>query len=183
MRDKGLNSLRQWIDEIDSGRFPGLYLLMTGTPAFYDGPHGMQRLTPLAQRLQVDFQTDARFDNPRAVQIRLPNFTQISLVQVGLRVRDIYIGGCKASQRISERVTDRFIERLATTLLGELGGKIGLAPRLFLRKLVSDILDRVDHFPDCNPEAHYTLNLTKHDLSEDGSETGSVEQLERLNLE
>lgn len=39
-REKGLNALRQWIDEIDAGRYPGLYLVITGTPAFYDGPKG-----------------------------------------------------------------------------------------------------------------------------------------------
>ena len=50
VRDKSLNSIRQLIDEVDSGRFPGLYLVITGTPAFYDGPQGIQRLEPLAQR-------------------------------------------------------------------------------------------------------------------------------------
>ena len=71
VREKGLNALRQLIDDIDGGRFPNLYLLTTGTPAFFDGPQGVRRLEPLAQRLHVDFQTDARFDNPRAVQLRL----------------------------------------------------------------------------------------------------------------
>lgn len=37
VRDKALNALRQLIDEVHSGRFPGLYLVITGTPAFYDG--------------------------------------------------------------------------------------------------------------------------------------------------
>ncbi len=55
VRDKAFNALRQLIDEIDAGRFPGLYLLMTGTPAFYDGPSGASRLPPLAQRLATDF--------------------------------------------------------------------------------------------------------------------------------
>jgi hypothetical protein len=54
VRDKGLNALRQFMDEIEVGRFPGLYLLMTGTPAFFDGAYGVQRLPPLAQRLHVD---------------------------------------------------------------------------------------------------------------------------------
>ena len=44
MREKGLNALRQLLDEIDAGPFPGLTLVMTGTPAFYDGPQGVQRL-------------------------------------------------------------------------------------------------------------------------------------------
>lgn len=46
-RAKVLNALRQLIDEIDSGRFPGLYLLVTGTPAFFEGRQGIQLLPPL----------------------------------------------------------------------------------------------------------------------------------------
>ena len=65
VRDKSLNALRQMIDEVDSGCFPGLYLMITGTPAFFEGPQGIRRLEPLAQRLHVDFQTDAHFDSPR----------------------------------------------------------------------------------------------------------------------
>ena len=74
VRDKALNALRQLLDEIDSGRYPGLFLMITGTAAFYDGPSGVTRLPPLAQRLATDFSTDSRFDNPRAVQLRLPGF-------------------------------------------------------------------------------------------------------------
>src|SRR5207302_6507999 len=40
VRDKGLNALRQLLDEIDAGRFPGLFLVITGTPAFFDGQQG-----------------------------------------------------------------------------------------------------------------------------------------------
>jgi len=43
VRDKSLNALRQIMDEIDSGRFPGLYVVITGTPPFFDGPMGVQR--------------------------------------------------------------------------------------------------------------------------------------------
>jgi hypothetical protein len=31
VREKSLNALRQLIDEVDSGSFPGLYVLITGT--------------------------------------------------------------------------------------------------------------------------------------------------------
>ena len=51
VRDRALNALRQLLDEIDSGRYPGLFLMITGTSAFYDGPSGASRLPPLAQRL------------------------------------------------------------------------------------------------------------------------------------
>ena len=105
VRDKSLNALRQLIDEIDSGRFPGLYLLITGTPAFYDGPQGAQRLEPLAQRLHVDFKTEARFDNPGAVQIRLPGFDLERLCQVGCKVRDIFQQHAKAASGSRRRAT------------------------------------------------------------------------------
>ena len=41
VREKGLNGLRQLLDEIDAGRFPGLFLVITGTPVFFDGPQGV----------------------------------------------------------------------------------------------------------------------------------------------
>jgi hypothetical protein len=99
VREKGLNALRQLIDDIDGGRFPNLYLLTTGTPAFFDGPQGVQRLEPLAQRLHVDFQTDPRFDNPRAVQLRLASFDHERLVEVGIRVRDLFLAECSSRIR------------------------------------------------------------------------------------
>ena len=90
IREKGLNALRQLIDEVDAGRYPGLYVIITGTPAFYDGPQGVRRLEPLAQRLHVDFGGDPRFDNLRAVQVQLPGFDHDRLVEVGRKVRDLY---------------------------------------------------------------------------------------------
>ncbi|HEX6968592.1 MAG TPA: BREX system ATP-binding protein BrxD, partial [Micromonosporaceae bacterium] len=146
-RDKALNALRQLIDEVHSGRFPGLYLMITGTPAFYDGPQGVQRLAPLAQRLATDFSTDPRFDNPRAVQIRLPGFTVDSLIELGVRVRDVFAGGSDAAQRIRDLVDDDYLAQLARAVAGGLGGRVGVAPRLFLKKLVGEVLDRVDLFP------------------------------------
>ncbi len=47
VREKGLNAIRQLIDEVDSGRFPGLYLVITGTPAFFDGPRAYSGFSPL----------------------------------------------------------------------------------------------------------------------------------------
>lgn len=165
VRDKSLNALRQLIDDIDSGRFPGLYLLITGTSAFYDGPQGAQRLEPLAQRLHVDFQTDSRFDNPRAVQIRLPGFNLDRLCQVGCKVRDIFKQHAQAPERIAAFCEDDYIRELADAVTGRLGGKVGVAPRIFLKKLVADVLDRVDQFPDFNPRKHYALTIVETELT------------------
>lgn len=166
VRDKSLNALRQLIDEIDSGRFPGLYLVITGTPAFYEGPQGIQRLEPLAQRLHVDFQTDARFDNPRAPQIRLPAFSLERLCLVGCKVRDIYQQHAEAPDRIATKCDDTYVQTLADAVAGKLGGKVGVAPRIFLKKLVADILDRVDQFPEFDPREHYTLTMTDNELTD-----------------
>lgn len=165
-RDKALNALRQLIDEVHSGRFPGLYLVITGTPAFYDGPQGVQRLAPLAQRLATDFTTDPRFDNPRAVQIRLPGFTGERLVQLGLKVRDLYAAGAGDPVRIREVADEAYIDDLAKAVGGRLGGKVGVAPRIFLKKLVGDVLDRIDQFEEFDPRVHYQLTLSGSELTD-----------------
>ncbi|MGP5566167.1 BREX system ATP-binding protein BrxD [Pseudomonas helleri] len=165
VRDKSLNALRQLMDEVDSGRFPGLYLVITGTPAFYDGPMGVQRLPPLAQRLAVDFTTDARFDNPRAVQIRLRGFSRESLEEVGGKVRNLYAENSAMSERILRLADDDYIAELARAVTGKLGGKVGIAPRIFLKKLVGEVLDRIDQFEDFNPRQHYALTISDSELT------------------
>ena len=165
VREKGLNALRQLLDDVDGGRFPNLYLAITGTPAFYDGPQGIQRLEPLAQRLHVDFQTDARFDNPRAVQLRLTTFDNERLVEVGTKVRDLYAAGCSAPDRIHRFANNDYINTLARSMAGKLGGKVGIAPRLFLKKLVSDVLDRIDQFDDFDPRVDYQLTVSINEMT------------------
>jgi hypothetical protein len=165
VRDRSLNALRQLVDEVDAGRFPGLYLLITGTPAFFDGPQGMQRLTPLAQRLHVDFSTDARFDNPRAVQLRLRPFNHDGLVDLGRKVRDIFADGSEHAERIRTSADDAYLHDLAGAVTGSLGGKVGIVPRIFLKKLVVDVLDRVDQFPDFDPRRHYQLTISDPELT------------------
>lgn len=180
VREKGLNALRQLIDDIDGGRFPNLYLLITGTPAFFDGSQGIQRLEPLAQRLHVDFQTDARFDNPRAVQLRLSAFDHARLLEVGIKVRDLFTEDCSSPERVKRLAPDEYIDVLARSVAGKLGGKVGIAPRLFLKKLVSDVLDRIDQFDDFDPRKHYQLTINTGEMTtiERESQATSVDDIE-----
>ncbi len=181
VREKSLNALRQLIDEVDAGRFSGLYILVTGTPAFFDGPQGVQRLPPLAQRLHTDFATEARFDNPRAVQVHLPGFDLARLGLVGRRVRDIYAAGQANGARLVTLADDRYLDALAEAVTGNLGGKVGIAPRLFLKKLVGDVLDRIDQFPDFDPRRHYALTLQDAELTaveRTARAAGSVDDIE-----
>lgn len=183
VRDKSLNALRQLMDEVDSGRFPGLYLVITGTPAFYDGPMGVQRLAPLAQRLAVDFATDARFDNPRAVQIRLRGFSLDSLEEVGRKVRDLYAQSCSAPDRLLSLADDTYIRDLAEAVTGNLGGKVGIAPRIFLKKLVGEVLDRVDQFPDFDPREHYALTISDTELTAGERASKSADSVDDIELD
>ena len=175
VREKALNALRQLLDELPL--YPGLYLIITGTPAFFDGPQGVRRLTPLAQRLHTDFGSDPRFDNPRAPQIRLRGFDIDSLVEVGRKVRDVYAAGSAAPGRIASLCDDPYLRTLAAAVSGSLGGKVGVAPRLFLKKLVSDVLDRIDQFPDFDPRRHYQLTLTSAEMT-DAERAVSVDDIE-----
>lgn len=183
VRERALNALRQWMDELDAGRFPGLYLLVTGTPTFFDGPQGVQRLPPLAQRLHVDFETDARFDNPRAVQIRLPNFDLPKLEAVGRRVRDLYATHSPSADRLLHLADDAYLAQLARSVTGELGGKVGVAPRVFLKKLVADVLDRIDQFPDFDPRRDYAPTLSDRELTPAERSARSATSVDEIELE
>lgn len=183
VRDKSLNALRQLMDEVDSGRFPGLYLVITGTPAFYDGPMGVQRLAPLAQRLAVDFATDVRFDNPRAVQIRLKGFDRQSLEEVGAKVRDLYAQNSDARERVTTLADDSYLADLANAVTGNLGGKIGIAPRIFLKKLVGEVLDRIDQFDDFSPREHYALTISDTELTDVERASKAADSVDDIELD
>ena len=183
VREKSLNALRQVLDEIDSGRFPGLYLVITGTPAFFEGPQGVQRLPPLAQRLAVDFSGAHRFDNPRAPQVRLQSFDLARLQDVGRRIRDLYADGAAAPERILERANDSYLNSLAGAVTGGLGGRVGIAPRVFLKKLVQDVLDRIDLHPDFDPRRDYALTLTDGELTDVERNARTVTNPDDIELE
>ena len=142
---------------------------------------GVQRLPPLAQRLAVDFATDPRFDNPRAPQIRLRGFDIERLCEVGRKVRDLFVEGRTNAGRIRERANDGYIRLLAQAVTGELGGRVGIAPRLFLKKLVCEVLDRIDQFEDFDPTRHYRPTLQESELTvteRAARQPGSVDDIE-----
>lgn len=155
-REKSLNALRQLVDDLAAGHYPGLYVLVTGTPQFFDGPQGVRRSAPLAQRLHTDFPKDPRFDSARAVQVRLSPFSLERMVEVGRRVRAIY--PTDAPERVASKVGDDTVEGLARAVAGKLGGQVGIAPRIFLKRLVG-LLDQVDEHPEFEPARDYDLAL------------------------
>lgn len=163
-RAKALNALRQLMDELHGGSFPGLYLLITGTPAFFEGRQGIQLLPPLADRLRTDFSRDPRFDNPRAPQLRLTGFDLDKLVELGGRVRDLFVSHISDAERVRRVADEEFIREFASAVAGGLGGRVGIAPRLFLRKLV-DVLDTIEIHPDFDPRADYEIKIEPAELT------------------
>ncbi|XXT25143.1 BREX system ATP-binding protein BrxD [Sorangium sp. So ce429] len=181
-REKSLNALRQLLDAMARGDYPGLFLLITGTPAFFDGSQGVQRAPALAARLHTDFDEDTRFDNPRAVQVRLLAFDEERLVDVAKRVRALY--PADHPERIQAKVTDDVLRALARSITGKLGQRTGIAPRLFLKKLVDRVLDRVDQFEDFEPAEHLDLKISAAEMTaEEAAAAGVAKSPEDIVLE
>ncbi|MGW0017589.1 BREX system ATP-binding protein BrxD [Rhodococcus sp. NPDC003382] len=176
-RAKALNALRQLVDEVHDGHFPGLYLLITGTPAFFEGRQGIQLLPPLADRLHTDFSRDPRFDNPRAPQLRLTGFDLDRLVELGGRVRELFCSGIDSAERVRATADDEFLRRFAAAVAGGLGGRVGIAPRLFLRKLV-DVLDVIELHPDFDPYTDYDVKIAASEMSAAEREAVSADDVE-----
>lgn len=68
--------------------------------------------------------------------------------------------------RIRTLADDAYLSDLAHAVSGKLGGKVGIAPRIFLKKLVADVLDRIDQFPDFKPRENYALTLAEGEMNE-----------------
>ncbi len=141
-RMRSLEVLRQLVDACDRHEFPGLYLLFTGTPDFFESPQGVPALPPLHDRLKVTFDEHIE-DNLRQPQIRLKAFDQTRLAQVARKVRALY----PSQEDLSAKVSDQVIEVLTQAMTCGFGGHIEVIPRLFLRRWV-DLLDRADQHPD-----------------------------------
>lgn len=170
-RQKSLNALRQLTEDLVGDRYPGMYVLITGTPQFFDGRQGVQRSPALAQRLATSFGKDAKFDNSRAVQIRLQPFDMEKLLIVGRRVRDLYPGD--GSERLRERVNDEILKHLARGVCGKLGGRVGVAPRVYLKRLI-DVLDRAHEHPDYEPSVHEEVIVEAAELSDEEAAAAGV---------
>lgn len=176
VREKSLNALRQLIDELDRERFPGLYVIITGTPAFFDGEQGIRRLKPLEQRLQVDWPPTPAFDNPAAVQVRLRGLDRDGLLTLGCRVRDLFADGQPYAARVHDRCGDAFVAALADSVAGRFGARVGVAPRLFLKKLVN-VLQTVAAHPTFDPST-FVLELRPEELTRQEKAALGVDDVE-----
>lgn len=79
-------------------------------------------------------------------------------------MRDIFADGCDNPERVRAVVDDAYVAALADAVTGDLGGKVGIAPRLYLKKLV-DVADRADLNDDFDPRRDYPLTVTDAELT------------------
>jgi hypothetical protein len=70
------------------------------------------------------------------------------------------------SERVAHKVTDAVIEAVAQGVTGKLGGKVGIAPRIFLKKLV-DLCDKVAEYEDFDPQVHSQVVLDGAELTDE----------------
>lgn len=155
-RLKSLEALRGLVDALDKNEFPGLLLVVTGTPELYEGGQSIEALEPLHQRLKVEFRTD-RPDNLRLPQLRLHPFDQQRLLQVARRVKEIYPAA--HPERIARRVDESLLQSMVSHLTQGFGGHVEIVPRLFLREFVQ-VLDLVD-LHDYEPRAQYAFDMDR----------------------
>ena len=98
-------------------------------------------------------------------------------------VRDIYAEHCNAAGRVRSRADDQYVESLASAVTGRLGGKVGIAPRVFLKKLVVDVLDRIDQFEEFDPRKHYALTIAEGELTTVERNAAAAGNVDEIDLE
>ncbi|WP_170320004.1 BREX system ATP-binding protein BrxD [Polyangium spumosum] len=160
-REKSLNALRQLVDMLANNDLPGLYLVVTGTPEFFDGYKGLKSLPPLYQRIAPRFEEDPRHDNLRALQVRLLPFDTQRLLLVGQRVRGLF--PAQEGARVQTVADDAFLEAMVREVTSGFGGQVAVCPRIFLKEVV-DVLDKVDQHSDYDPRGRYKLEVNEAEL-------------------
>ena len=100
-----------------------------------------------------------------------------------MKVRDIFLNGSKNPEVVAQRANNALLESLADSVTGQLGGKIGIAPRIYLKKLVADLLDRIELHPDFDPVRDYRLTMHKEELTAEERNLTAAESVEDIPLD
>lgn len=163
-RQKSWDTLRQLLDEVAASRFPGLYLVLTGTRELFEGKRGIKEYGALEQRLSVEFR-EGEPDDLHQRQVRIPTFNKPRLIDVARRVRELY--SAENPERVTAKANDLVLDAMATQVTAGFGGRVEVVPRVFLREWVRQ-LRLIDQHADYDPAARYKFDLSKaEDLSPD----------------
>ena len=61
--------------------------------------------------------------------------------------------------------------------------KWGVAPRVFLKKLIGDVLDRIDQFEDFDPTRDYKLTIGGDELTVEEREASRPHSVDDIELD
>jgi hypothetical protein len=92
----------------------------------------------------------------RLPAIHYSGFGLESLCEVGRKVRDLYANQSRVAERILTAADDAYVADLAAAVTGQLGGRVGIAPRVYLKKLVADVLGT------CPSDKYVSASATKN---------------------
>jgi hypothetical protein len=113
----------------------------------------------------------------------LSGFDLEKLWAEGVKVRDTYASHCPNGERVRRLADDAYLCDLARAVTGDLGGKVGIAPRVFLKKLVAEVLDRIDQFPDFDPRHHCALTVSDTELTDVERNARGVASVDEIELD
>lgn len=63
------------------------------------------------------------------------------------------------------------------------GCKLGVTPRICFKKLVADVLDRIDQFADLDPRTHYSLKIEDTELKTVERQAMGATDVDQIELE
>mgnify|MGYP006283030817 FL=1 len=103
------------------------------------------------------------------------------MVAVGRRIRELYPS--EVPDRLTSTVDDEMLGTLANAVSGQLGGKVGIAPRIFLKRLVN-LLDMVDEHEEFDPRKDFRLTAAMADLTaEEQAAAGMPSSVDDISLD
>ena len=164
VRDKGLNALRQWLDEVDGGRFPG-FIWSLLAPLRSTTVRRVQRLSAAGAASACILQPRSALRQPAGRTGAPDAFDPSRLVLVGQKFATSLRRICVPQIGFDRLADDAYLTDPRGQSQGNWVAKVGVAPRIFLEKLVAEVLDRIDQFPDFDPPARYALTLSDTELT------------------
>ena len=169
-RENSFESLRVLVDLVAENAFPGLMLIVTGTPQLFEDPrYGIPSYEALKDRINRISFPDGSYSFRQPI-LTLSGFDLNLLLQVAERIRKLH--SLAFDWHAEERLTDVHLGRLAEMAVSAFGGHVERTPRVFLREVVN-ICDMLHEHPSlsadeyfrddkiiaarlASPESHYT---------------------------
>jgi adenosylhomocysteinase len=151
-RENSFESLRILVDQIAENAFPGLMLIVTGTPQLFEDPrYGIPSYEALKERInRISFPNGSYSFRQPILTLRGFNFDL--LLQVAERIRKIH--GLAFAWNPEERLTDDHIRRFAELAVSAFGGHVERTPRVFLREVVN-LCDMLHEHPNLSADEYF----------------------------